>query len=183
MTFDVIELLTDEALNEQEKYKIFRKRLEEFCTGEMKVFSIFRILGELQNDLERCLNDEEQVNVNKSTVERLLCAISVELQIIRYRIRHPELDEVRFLGKIGEWTGAKADLIELIYAISLARSVENGKVSVKAIKEGFEFIFGIDLGNIHDRIEDIAGRKGTRTKFLEKLVESLNKFLESMDAR
>ena len=183
MSLDIFEFLSDKTLNEHEKYVAFKARLEEYCNTDGKVLNVFRILKGIELDLETCLSRAEQINVEKSTVERLLHIIHVELRIIRYKIRHPELVQVQISGKfpIGEWTDNKADLIELIYALSLVRSVENGKVSVKAIKEGFEFIFGIDLGNIHDRLDDIAARKGTRTRFLEKLVESLNNFLDNLD--
>ena len=185
MTFDVIELLNDAALSEREKYQVFKMRLEEYCNTDKRVLNVFRILKGIEEELEDCRESTENVNVDKATIERLLRIIHIELKIIRYKIRRPKLMEVFLTGQfpIGEWTGSKADLIELIYAISLVRSVQNGKVSVKAIKEGFEFIFGIDLGNIHDRIEDIASRKGSRTRFLEKLVECLNKFLDNVDSR
>jgi hypothetical protein len=136
-------------------------------------------------ELEACLDGSLQVNADKPTVEKLLNIILIELQIIRYKIRHPELKEDQLSGKypVGAWTDNKADLIELVYAISLVQSVEHGKASIKTIKEGFEYIFGIDLGNIHDRLDDIAGRKEPRARYLGKLVEYMNKFLDNMDAR
>ena len=184
MILNVFELLNNATLNEQEKYVAFKARLEEHCNTEGRVLNLFRILKGVEMELSECLDGTIHTNPDKSTVERLLSVIRIELQIIKYRIRHPELTENHISGKfpIGEWTDNKADLIELIYAISLVRSIENGKVSIKAIKEGFEFIFGVDLGNIHDRLDDIASRKGTRTRYLEKLVACLNKFLDDSDA-
>ena len=182
MIIDVIELLNDKTLNEHEKFMIFRKRLEEYCSFEKRVFSLFRILKDIETDLKRCLNGKEQASVDKSTIERLMRIIRVELRIIAYKIEYPGLTEDCSKFPIGEWTGNKADLIELVYAISLVNSVENGRVNIKSIKEAFEYIFGIDLGNIHDRLDDIASRKAPRTRYLEKLVRSLNKHLDSMDA-
>ena len=184
MSFDIIELLNDVALSEHEKYMAFRERVEEYCSTEKRVLCVFKLLKDIELELKICKKGIVQVNVDKTTVDRLFRIVQIELKIIRYKIRHPELTEDRMSAKfpIGEWTGNKADLIELIYAISLINSVENGKVSIKAIKEGFEYIFGIDLGNIHDRLDDIASRKGSRTRYLEKLVECLNKFLDSLDA-
>ena len=182
MIIDVIELLNDKALNEHEKFMIFRKRLEEYCSFEKRVYSLYRILKDIEADLKGCLNDMEQANVDKTTVERLLRIIRIEVRIIKYKIQYPDIKEERNKFPIGEWTDNKADLIELVYAISLVNSVENGKVNIKTIKEAFEYIFGIDLGNIHDRLDDIASRKLPRTRYLEKLVKSLNKFLDNMDA-
>ena len=184
MASEVLDLLKNEALNEHEKFIAFRECLETYCSREKKVLDLFRILKDVEVELKTCLTGKEPVNVEKSTVERILRIINIELQIIKFKIRHPELTEDRSSGKfpVGEWTDNKADLIELIYAISEVRSVENGKVSIKAIKEGFEYIFGVDLGNIYDRLDDIAGRKESRTRYLEKLVACLNKFLDTLDS-
>jgi hypothetical protein len=107
------------------------------------------------------------------------------LQVTEYKIRHPELKESHTSGKfpIGVWTDNKIDLIELVYAIAHARSIDNGKVSIKAIKEGFELVFGIDLGNPHDRLDDISNRKGTRPRYLLRLYDGFNELLDSMDAK
>ena len=185
MNLDVYELLNNEALNEHEKFTIFKERLEDYCTKEDKVLKIFKILKGIEMELKASLGNTELINVKKSTVEKLIRIIEIEIRIIRYKIKHPELMKERISGKfpVGQWTDNKADLIELIYAISLIHSVEHGKASIKAIKEGFEYIFGIDLGNIHDRLDDIVGRQEPRARYLGKLVECLNKFLYSLDAR
>jgi hypothetical protein len=184
MNLNVNKILDDKALNEQEKCKAFRERIKEYCSKGYGVFSVLRMLKEIEDDLEKYQNSTTQVNVDKSTVERFLRIINTELKIIGYRIKHPELlkDSITEQFPIGEWTDNKADLIELIYAISQVHSVAHGKASVKEIKEGFEFMFGIDLGNIHDRLDDIASRKERRTRYLEKLVESLNIFLDNLAA-
>ena len=183
MNFNILELLNNEVLDEQEKYMAFRARIVEYCSRENKVLEIFRILKDIELELETCQKGIVQVNVDKATIERLLCIIRIELRIIKYKIRHPELIEDRTTDKfpIGEWTDNKIDLIELIYSISLVHSVEHGKVSIKSIKEGFEYIFGIDLGNIHDRLDEIVSRKGLRTSYLEKLINGMNKFLDKKD--
>ena len=185
MIFDVIEILNNDALNEQEKYKTFKVCLEEYCSEEHGIFCLFRFLKTVETDLKECLKGTEQVHVDKLTVKKFLNVTHIELRIIRYKINHPELAEEQIPGKypVGEWTDNKADLIELVYAISLVHSVEHGKVSIKAIKEAFEFMFGIDLGNIHDRLDDIAGRRKPRARYLAKLLDSLNIYLDSMDAR
>ena len=186
MSFDFLEFLNDETLNEQGKINVFRKHIEENCFKDDSVLAIFRSLKSIEMGLMAFLDDDSmQTGVNKSTVEKLLRIIHVEIRIIRYKIKHPELIEERLSGNfpIGQWTDNKADLIELIYAISLVHSVEHGKVSIKAIKEGFEYIFRIDLGNIHDRLDDIACRNEPKVRYLEKLSDSMNKYLYSLDAR
>jgi len=185
MNIDVIEILNNDALDEQEKYKTFKVSLEEYCSEEHGILNLFRFFKTVETDLKGCLKDTTQVNVDKLTVKKFLNATHIELRIIRYKIQHPELANERITGKfpVGEWTDNKADLIELVYAISLVHSVEHGKVSTKAIKEAFEYIFGVDLGNIHDRLNDIACRKGARARYLEKLLDGMNKYLDDVDAR
>ena len=184
MVFDVIDFLNNDALNEQEKCKAFKERLDEFCSTEHRVLSLFRFLKTVETDLKGCLKGAVQVNVDKLTVKEFLNVTQIELRIARYKISHHELAEERIPCKfpIGEWTDNKVDLIELVYAISQVHSVGHGKVSIKAIKEAFEHIFGIDLGNIHDRLDDIAVRKGQRARYLEKLLDGLNNYLDNMAA-
>jgi hypothetical protein len=45
------------------------------------------------------------------------------------------------------WTGNKTDLIELIYALDMEGSFNDGKVPLTQIAAYFERVFNIDLGN------------------------------------
>ena len=79
------------------------------------------------------------------------------------------------------WTGSKTELIELIYALQCCSVINSGTVDIKEMASYFEYIFNIDLGNYYHTFIEIRGRKNSKTKFLDKLIELLNQRMEALD--
>ncbi|SRX74733.1 RteC domain-containing protein [Aequorivita antarctica] len=78
------------------------------------------------------------------------------------------------------WTGNKTELIELIYALQSSGAINSGTADIKEMASLFEQIFNIDLGNYYHTFIEIRARKGSKTKFIDKLEEALtNRFDES----
>jgi len=95
-----------------------------------------------------------------------------------------------YLGQVGtrkketplSWTGAKVDLIELIYSLHCSRVFDNGAIDIKSIIIFFERSFQINLGNYYRVFQDIKRRKTDRSKFLTSLIGNLeNKILLQED--
>lgn len=80
------------------------------------------------------------------------------------------------------WTGSKTELIELIYALYSSGTINSGTADIKEIALVIEQLFNIDLGNYYHTFIEIRGRKGSKTKFLDKLIEVLNKRFEALDS-
>ena len=79
-----------------------------------------------------------------------------------------------------KWTGAKVDLIELVYALQCSGVVNNGQAGIKELAENFETTFGIELGDIYRAFLEIRARKTTPTKLLDSLKISLiNKMIQA----
>ena len=68
-----------------------------------------------------------------------------------------------------QWTSSKVALIELIYALQINGSINNGNADIIAIASSFEELFNIKLDNIYKTYSEIKYRKGRRTKFLDDL--------------
>jgi|SRR5690606_35931268 len=78
------------------------------------------------------------------------------------------------------WTGSKTELIELIYALHSSGAINSGTADIKEMALLFEQVFSIDLGNYYHTFIEIRARKGSKTKFLDRLQETLlNRFEES----
>lgn len=76
------------------------------------------------------------------------------------------------------WTGTKADLVELIYALHSSGVVNNGKADLKELATTLEAMFQIELGDIYRTFLEIRSRKTQPTKLLDLLKTSLiNKML------
>lgn len=80
------------------------------------------------------------------------------------------------------WTGNKTELIELIYALQSSGSINSGTADIKELATLFEQVFNIELGNYYHTFIEIRARKGSKTKFMEKLEEALLKRFEESDA-
>lgn len=79
------------------------------------------------------------------------------------------------------WTGNKTELIELIYALQSSGAINSGTADIKEMATLFEQVFNIDLGNYYHTFIEIRARKGSKTKFLDKLEEALIRRFEESD--
>ena len=79
------------------------------------------------------------------------------------------------------WTGSKTDAIELIYALHAGGMINNGNSDINEIKEIFEELFGIKIGDPYRTFLNIRIRKINRTKLIDFLKDSLLKYIEKLD--
>ncbi|MFC4689970.1 RteC domain-containing protein [Dokdonia genika] len=80
-----------------------------------------------------------------------------------------------------EWTGSKAALTELIYALYTGRIINNGNIEIKDIAAVFSKIFKYELGDFYKTYSEIKARKNSRTKFLDNLSASLISQMDSSE--
>ena len=81
------------------------------------------------------------------------------------------------------WTESKVALVELIYAIHSAHSINDGQFNIKKMVKLFETIFHIELGDAYRIFLEIRNRKVERTKYLDLLKIALIKRMDSWDNR
>ena len=75
------------------------------------------------------------------------------------------------------WSDSKVALVELIYALNAAGSINNGKSELKQIVQLFEKMFAIELGNYARVFAEIRTRKSGTSNFINHLkdrIERLN---------
>ncbi|MBD3904735.1 RteC domain-containing protein [Flavobacterium sp. F-328] len=76
------------------------------------------------------------------------------------------------------WTGSKAALTELIYALHSQGVFDNGNADIKNIAKTFEQAFDVNLGDFYHTYLELKNRKMNRAKFLDSLRDSLIKRME-----
>lgn len=76
------------------------------------------------------------------------------------------------------WTGSKASLIELVYALQSTGVLNHGRAALSEIAQWMERIFGVQLGNYYRVFQEIRIRKKSRTQFLDELKDRL---IQKMD--
>lgn len=81
-----------------------------------------------------------------------------------------------------QWTGSKADLVELTYALHASGLVNNGTAAIKDLAQGMEQLFAIKLGDYYRIFLEIRARKNNQAKLLEILRTSLISKIENMEA-
>jgi hypothetical protein len=81
-----------------------------------------------------------------------------------------------------KWTGLYVELVELVYALYKAGSLNDGSLSLKDLFAVFGELFGIEVKNFSRTFTDIKNRtKGDRTIYLDKLKSSLLQQLSEAD--
>jgi hypothetical protein len=80
------------------------------------------------------------------------------------------------------FTGKKAALIEIGYALDSSGDINQGNIEIKEIMNYLSFVFNIDLGGYYDAYIAMKERKD-RTSYLNKLIECLTKRMNEDDVR
>ncbi|MEC4114975.1 RteC domain-containing protein [Myroides pelagicus] len=76
------------------------------------------------------------------------------------------------------WSESQNALIELIYALYLSRSINDGKLELRKISGVFQQIFDINLLDIHHAFHRMKYIAKSKTSYLDKLKESLEKYMD-----
>lgn len=113
----------------------------------------------------------------------------LEHQIRRelFRINHMEETDFNPIvsppnpKRLLKWSESKTSLVELIYALHSVGALNNGQTDLKTITEVLQTTFQIELGDHYKIYHDLKARKIHRTKFLNNLIETLNKRMEADD--
>ena len=79
------------------------------------------------------------------------------------------------------WSDTLTAIVELAYALDSVKAVNNGHIEIKKLVEMFEMMFNIKVGDYYRIFKEIQKRKKDRTKFLNSLVEALNKRMYDLD--
>lgn len=78
------------------------------------------------------------------------------------------------------WTGSKTALTELGFALYYSGAIGHGNTGLSTIMQFLEQASGLDLGDYHHTSIRLRNRSNP-TKFLDKLQDSLKKWMEDLD--
>ena len=113
--------------------------------------------------------------------DMLIVYLQQEIEKLETHTDNPKTDLMNHTSKLF-WTGNKTELIELIYALHSSGAINSGTADIKEMASLFEQVFNVDLGNYYHTFIEIRARKGSKTKFLDRLQETLLKRFEESDA-
>ena len=175
------------------------KRLKRFFDNNIDFYKYYRnnnsFLDEKlfvrgRHDIKLCLDtyyfqsDQTFSTSHDYKVAKIMAndLIQVYLEAQLYSMGKHQLSK-QPLGVGLTWTGSKAALIELIYALHYQGVFDNGNNDIRLIAEYFEQTFNIDLGNFYHTYLEIRTRKVNRTKFLDVLRDALIKKMDEQDEK
>jgi hypothetical protein len=180
-----------ETTNPKEsKLRFYRKQLQKIqrCLAHHQEFYQYVLSGADVNDelyfsrtgtsAKTVVFDERFSTKYDHFISRIRCTEMVRSYILTgiQRIENPGLERVT---SALTWTGAKTDLVELIYALQASDVFNKGNAGVKQIASQFESMFNVTLGNYYRVLLEIRQRKN-QTNFLDAIKEQLTKKLNEI---
>lgn len=140
--------------------------LTKYCSSENNLIEIYRLLKRLKYEIQ--INEDKYLTF-RASYEYLTDIINTEIEIIKMKIKEPEL-RVK-IPRLLKWTDTHSALVELIYGTK-DLSINQGKGKLEEITACFEFIFQIKLGNISEKFNDISMRKSKKL-YIDKVKDNL----------
>lgn len=113
--------------------------------------------------------------------ERLVKYVENEIIKLKNNLGNLASEDAEDFHTDAHWSDTLTAMVELIYALDSVKAVNNGHIEIKELVEIFEKMFNVKLGDYYRIFKEIQKRKKDRTKFLNSLVEALNKRMYDLD--
>lgn len=182
----------EEVLFEIHKY--FQENME-FChyyrRGQIYLDKFYFLRGNtnirIHSDNHVNMVDPDFSTIYDQTVAKIIAnerlVKYVENEIIKLRNNQGTLsgEEADDFHSKAYWSDTLTAIVELAYALDSVKAVNNGHIEIKKLIEMFEKMFNIKVGDYYRIFKEIQKRKKDRTKFLNSLVEALNKRMYDLD--
>lgn len=106
------------------------------------------------------------------------------LQNRYFKLKNPHAIDILDIHKKSplRWTCSKVSLTELIYALHASGAVNSGAADISQLASMAEKLFNVELGDYYRTYLTLRSRKINRTKFLDKLKNSLMDHMDDLDA-
>jgi hypothetical protein len=122
-------------------------------------------------------------NALKYTI-KAISLIDIELRILQWQLQNNSKQrnskEEKAKTNI-HWTGTAADLVEFAYGALETKKFENGDIDINLLIERLCELFSFEVKDSYDTFRAIRRRVGSRTLFLDEMIEKLNERMDNMD--
>ena len=188
----IFSLKLNEPYGSKESINVYCYRqlevLQEFVTENIELHSYCLSKATNYDDKyftrdENCLRSVEYDAKFSTGYDLILGKIMANQRIKDYLLDMIKKSDTEVLsnGSSLTWTGTKASLIELIYALHSVDSIDNGNADIKKIATLFEQLFNIKLGNWYRHFQEIRLRKNRRTNFIDQMKKKLEERLDDFE--
>lgn len=118
-----------------------------------------------------------------TVIEKTIAIIETEQKIIQWELQQSSQltqKDVNLNGKL-QWTGTKADLVELAYGTLETKRFNNGEIDENYLVEQLCLLFSFEVKDCYDTFRAIRRRVDSRTLFLDEMRAELNERMDDMD--
>jgi RteC protein len=115
--------------------------------------------------------------------DRLVSEVMAREWILEFLISISEPNLVKPHEHNLRWTGSRAGLVELIYALQSGGVINQGRASLLELVKYFETGFQVELSNFYHVFNEIRLRKKNRTVLLDDLREKIILRMDGLDEK
>lgn len=116
-------------------------------------------------------------------ITKAISLIEIEQQIIQWQLQNgiqiPSENKNKTFNL--KWTGTVADFVELVNGIIETKRLNDGDVDLNDAINQLCSIFSFKVKDCYDTFRAIRRRVGSRTLFLDEMIEKLNLRMDNMD--
>lgn len=109
--------------------------------------------------------------------ERLAIKIQAKISSLKHKSRRQDAES----GQRLRWTGTKAQLIELIYALASSGVINNGKMNVKQLFQTLTDFLDTEVTHYYPYFQRMRIKKKDRAQFMTYLTECLIRRMDESD--
>lgn len=116
-------------------------------------------------------------------VFKAISLIETEQQIIQWKLQNELSEPEKWAPERTnlKWTGTVADFVELVNGTIETKRLNDGDVDLIDAIEQLCIIFSFEVKDCYDTFRAIRRRVGSRTLFLDEMIEKLNQRMDNMD--
>lgn len=175
----LVESNTEENQSFLTEYKTYILQLMEYNEDQEKEYFVRKQFSPPMNDvLQKVL-----LNPNFCTFHSEILAVFKSQKLIQNFLNSEKEKNRNPFNQVFDlkWTQNKTSLIELMYGLYYSNAVNNGECSIKDLKNVFELMFNVDLGNVYRTYHELKNRD-IRTPFIDSLRIAVENKLDEDDA-
>lgn len=191
------EELDDYYEKQQEEQKLFFDRhvafFQYYRSGATYLDNYYFLRGRQGNaiDVDVChLDDEMEFGTGYDrlvarimAMEMLYAFLSVKRTYLQNGNEDMSAELLKVKGSY-QWTGSAIELVEMVYGLSETGSINNGETPIHELAAFVGTLLNIDIRDCYSTYTDMKRRKNeSRTYFLDKMRERLNKRMEQDDEK
>lgn len=182
---------------QQEEQKLFFDRhvafFQYYRSGASYMDTYYFLRGKQEStiDVDVChLNDEMKFSTGYDhlvariiAMEMLYAFLSVKRASLQNVADGMSSELLKIKGEY-QWTGSTIELVEMVYALDEMKSINNGDAPIHELAAFVGMLLGVDIRDCYSAYTDMKRRKNeSRTYFLDKMREKLNKRMQQDDER